>query len=1002
MRQRNVLIVGAIVTGLVLPISGTTGYAEGDETAPEKTDLASVPVVESTTGSYVVVMIDDPLIVDHSAESLDTPAVEAEAAQLAETHDEVLTESGISTDEKVQDYANALNGFSATLTYAQAIKIAGHPKVAAVLPDELRQPTTDSSGSYLKLDVRGGAWQTGLDGSGVVVGVIDTGIWPEHPSFADDGTYPATDPLPDALDADGNFISSGCEFGNTAHNPLDVPFECNDKLIGARQMLQTYRALEGALPEEFDSARDDAGHGTHTASTAAGNAGVEAEIFGKSLGEISGIAPHAQIIAYKALGETGGYSSDLAQAIDQAVADGVDVINYSLGGGPGLLGADAISLLFASDAGVFVAVSAGNEGDGPATIGGPADTPWVTSVAASTQDRFFRGTITLADGVDPGPAPRHGIFAIWQWWQKWFRYQNSLRVQFGASVTQGLKSTRLVDAEDAGNELCLDGEFDATVDLTGAVVLCKRGGNGRVEKGLAVGNARGAGMILYNASDTDNLFTDSHFVPSVHVDFSVGVKIKRYIDNHRTPMARISDTAKKTSISYDPSVTIFSSRGPNPTGADVIKPDIAAPGLQILAGYTPYPDAGEVSGENFVAIAGTSMSSPHIAGLLALVKQAHPDWSAAAAKSALMTTADPKIKDNDRSSIADPFDTGSGQVRPGKPANPSSMFNPGLVYDTDIFGYLEFLCGNGDGCFSGVGAVDPSDLNYPSIGVADLAGTQTVTRTITSVASKPVTWTANVQAPAGYTVDVNPATITLAPGESASFEVTINNLTGEVGVWSFGALTWKGSGGYTARSPIAVRASEVAVPAEVTGTGVDGTASIPIQFGYEGAYSATGQVTQDEDQTPFTEDDGTGLIQVDTDLTGLSVARWTMEMPDALGVDIDLYLLDADGNFLAQSTASGTHEIIELQDPPEGVVSLFIHGWQVPVSPVDFTLDQWLVPDAGGSLTVTAAPASAEVGAIGQIDVAWTGAPAPGVSLGAVTHSNESGVIGVTTVVIEN
>ena len=189
-----------------------------------------------------------------------------------------------------------------------------------------------------------------------------------------------------------------CEFGNTAHNPADAPFSCNNKLIGARQMLDTYRALIGAAPDEFDSARDDDGHGTHTASTAAGNADVAASMYGIPRGAVSGIAPRAHVIAYKGLGNLGGFTSDLAAAIDQAVVDGVDVINYSIGGGAGTPGADEIAFLFADDAGVYVATSAGNSGPGAATLGNPGTMPWMTTVGASTQKRFFQGTVVLGDG----------------------------------------------------------------------------------------------------------------------------------------------------------------------------------------------------------------------------------------------------------------------------------------------------------------------------------------------------------------------------------------------------------------------------------------------------------------------------------------------------------------------------------------------------------------------------------------------------------------------------
>ncbi len=182
------------------------------------------------------------------------------------------------------------------------------------------------------------------------------------------------------------------------HNPNDAPFTCNDKLIGARQMLATYRALIGAEPFEYDSARDENGHGTHTASTAGGNAGVQASIFGIGRGVVSGVAPRAHIVAYKGLGALGGFGSDLAAAIDQAVADGVDVINYSIGGGASLDGPDDIAFLFAADAGVFVATSAGNSGPGADSVGGPGTVPWLTTVGASTQARTFQGSAVLGNG----------------------------------------------------------------------------------------------------------------------------------------------------------------------------------------------------------------------------------------------------------------------------------------------------------------------------------------------------------------------------------------------------------------------------------------------------------------------------------------------------------------------------------------------------------------------------------------------------------------------------
>ena len=290
--------------------------------------FAKSPAAE--TEPYIVVMKQEPVIAYEGGEA-GLPAtkpgkggkvnpnsahVKKYQKYLEASHDASLVKAGADVDSKVHDYTVALNGYSAFLTEAEVKSIEAQSDTVLVLPDVMRYPTTNDSPEYLGLAVKGGAYDSGITGEGVIVGVIDSGIWPEHPSFADDGSYPPAPVLDNSR--------PNCEFGNTAHNPDDAPFTCNNKLIGARQMLDTYRAFIGAEAFEFDSARDDDGHGTHTASTAAGNASVAASMYGVDLGEVSGIAPRAQIIAYKGLGALGGFTSDLASAIEQAVLDGVD------------------------------------------------------------------------------------------------------------------------------------------------------------------------------------------------------------------------------------------------------------------------------------------------------------------------------------------------------------------------------------------------------------------------------------------------------------------------------------------------------------------------------------------------------------------------------------------------------------------------------------------------------------------------------------------------------
>ena len=276
--RRPIAIVGALLLTALLVAPADLAGARDEVGVPRRSES---PTLTSRWGSYIVVMRANPLAATVDVDDLGTASAQDRESRLRASHKRVLRSLGAGVT-KIHDYTVALNGFSALLSPEQAATLAVNKKVLLVLPDELHHAQTDSSPAFLGLTAPGGAYASGVDGEGVVVGVIDTGIWPEHPSFADDGSYeaPPTGPLP-------------CEFGNTAQNPNDAPFDCNNKLIGADQVLDTYREVIGADPDEFDSARDDDGHGTHTASTAAGNAGVEASVLGRDIATISGIAPRA-------------------------------------------------------------------------------------------------------------------------------------------------------------------------------------------------------------------------------------------------------------------------------------------------------------------------------------------------------------------------------------------------------------------------------------------------------------------------------------------------------------------------------------------------------------------------------------------------------------------------------------------------------------------------------------------------------------------------------------
>jgi len=964
-------------------------------TATTPAGTSSAQPSTAGSGRYIVLMAADPVAsYDGGVQgfqatapgfrqqlNVNKPRVRAYAGFLHRQHSRAIRNAGIAPSDVTRQFSYVLNGFAAKLSADEVRSLNHQPGVAAVFKDRLQKLQADNtSATFLGLNAQGGPWDAGILGDNVVVGDIDTGIWPEHPSFADDGSFP---PVPQQ-------VGLPCDFGGPRQpgQPRDRAFACNNKLLGARDMRITYNQVIG--PETYDSARDADGHGTHTASTAAGDQDVKASVFGIDRGLVSGIAPRARIIAYKACGEQGCFNSDTAASIDQAVADGVDVINFSLGGGSELVGPDQLAFLGAADAGVFASVSAGNEGPGAGTVSAPALVPWVTTVGASTLDSAFLGSVKLGDG----------------------------REFTGASITGGTPGEApLVDAADLNNELCQIGGFPRG-SVQGDIVLCKRGDNARVEKSQAVFEAGGVGMVLYDVTDDAALVTDNHFVPSVHINNSDGLAIKRYIAaNGASATAQI--LAGEAAPAQGSVMADFSSRGPNPAAPDILKPDITAPGVNILAGDSPTPELG-APGELFQSISGTSMSAPHITGVYALIKQQNPDWTPAMAKSAIMTTARQSVVEQDGTTPADPFDFGAGHVAPGS-TGPGSIFDPGLVYDARIQDYVAFLCGADPSVIVNPArtcaalkangfSTDASDLNQPSIAVGEVAGSETVTRKVTSVATTPgaVTYTPTVQAPAGFDVSVSPAQLTLRPGRSATFTVTITNRgNAPVGQWRFGSLTWAG-GPYTVRSPIAVAASAFASPPVVAGTGRTGSAAFGVRFGYTGAYDArphglvpqtdtAGTVAQDPDQT-FDPNDPAGTTKHTFRLTGTAYMRWELKVPNK-GVDLDVYVFRGDRQ-VGSSTGGGTDEMVDLRTPANGVYTVFVHGFQTVAKRQAYTLRSWDVPSKnGGSLQIAREPASAKIATNGRMRIHWAGlAPASGVEFGAVTHNRGANVLGLTVV----
>ncbi len=946
---------------------------------------------------YIIGMIDDPVLnyngtiaglnATKPATGTRISPLSADVKQyvdhLTKSHDDLLLAANAS-NKKLYDYHFSFNGFAAHLTPIQAKAIANMPGVAFAIPDTRKFPVTNNSPEFLGLSGDHGAWDELGDyekaGEDIIIGVIDTGAWPEHPSFSDQIDFADR---PGSTDEDTLVYGPPPAHwkGTCQTGELWSVDNCNNKLIGARYFLDGFIQSGGLVPEEYRSARDSDGHGTHTASTAGGNYGVPAAVFNTAFGNVSGMAPRARIAVYKVCwNDQGCMVSDLTAAIDQAVADGVDVINYSIGSNtPSILGSDDIAFLFASDAGVFASVSAGNSGPGYGTIGSPAGAPWVTTVAASTQNRTYSATVTLGD--------------------------NS--VVSGASIGAGTGQLPLVDAVDAGSELCLLGQLDPVV-VKDKIVLCKRGQVARVEKSLAVLQAGGAGMILYNASDSQSEILDSHFVPSIHINNTNGLLVKSYIAvSPLVAVAQIS-SAVETPISA-PTMAAFSSRGANLAVGDIIKPDITAPGVNILAGQTPTPYSGPAD-QLFQLISGTSMSAPHIAGIAALVRQEHPDWSPAMIKSALMTTAYSDVLKEDGFTPADPFDMGAGHVAP------RSALDPGLTYDAQLPDYFAFLCGvtaavPASICtdLASLGfSFDPSDLNLASIGINQLAGVQTIERTVTNTEKEELEYEVVVEAPPGVDVVVTPSVLEIDKLATAKYTVTFSSANAQMDSWAFGSLTWVDDDGERiVRSPLAVFPVSLAAPAQLFFVATSGSTVFDVQFGYNGDFGslAHGLIPAQKENDTVVDDPSNDILTALE--TGIGITQHVVVIPEGAIYsqislfdeftdgqdDLDLYLFGPDtaGFPFAGGSGSGTSaEEINLKLPQPGIYIVLVHGWQTDGPDSNYTLFSWALSNTDETNMNISAPTIASSGTTASIGLDWSGLLPSNKYLGILSYHDKS------------
>ena len=908
-------------------------------------------------------------------------------AHLQQKQAQVAGKQGVKINRQ---FTAALNGFSAHLTADQAIKLAKDPSVLTVAPDTENAPDYSST-DFLKLSGANGTWNTKFGGQngagkGVVVGVIDTGYTPSSAFFAGEEVKPlvgqpvvgvpyrTADGKIAMLKSDGDTFIGECQKGQDFDGSA-----CNSKVLSAHyfaeDFLQFVPPAERA-PEELLSPVDVASHGTHTASTSAGNANVETFVDGRSFGLTSGIAPAAKLSVYKVCWEdtdpnTGGcYSSSSVAAVEQAIKDGVDVLNYSISGSAtSVIDPVSIAFLNAASAGIFVAASAGNSGPTASTVnhGGP----WVTTVAASSFSQELQGTVEFADGTK-------------------FR---------GASImNKEVKDAGVVLAANAAAAtppsnpaLCGPGTLDPA-KVAGKVVVCDRGVVDRVAKSAEVARGGGVGMILVNLSNS-SLDTDQHAVPTVHVNPPATAAIKAKVT--AAPDIKVSLVNKDTTglpLEAQPQIAGFSSRGPLlATDSDLLKPDVTAPGVAVLAGVSPIG----ADGAKFGFLSGTSMAAPHVAGFGALLLGKNPNWSPAMVKSAMMTTAG-NVVNADGSKNTDVLATGAGQV------DPARMVDPGLAYDANEEDYWKFI--QGTGINLGLpSSILPRDMNVPSFSLGNLTGKITVTRTLTALTPGVYKVKANVP---GIQVNVAPAALNFkAAGEKKTVKVSFENKSAALGKFAMGSLSWEGAG-KTVTSPIAVRPQSVVAAKDVflstesgTGSGdisvVSGTNS-PVNMTLDGLSKADSSAVELVPGPFAGRADASTFVKTVNVPAGAPLAKFSVISSDPAS-DFDMWVVTPQG--VEQVATSSSSETLSIANPVAGSYTIYANLYSSPGGKATkASVDAAVLGANENNATITPNPLVLPNGETGKITLNWTGLK-PGSYIGRITFAGASEPTFVTVVV---